>query len=86
VDVEAHWYEPRKCYRVWVPARLSENGKRYRRFFATKEQAQKFIFETKRSGSIEFGELAVEEKHVLGVIRQSEKYNPRLLLGGVATL
>ena len=80
MDVEAHWYEPRKCYRVWVPARLSENGKRYRRFFATKEQAQKFIFETKRSGSIEFAELAVEEKHVLGVIRQSEKYNPRLLL------
>ena len=78
--MEAHWYEPRKCYRVWVPARLSENGKRYRRFFATKEQAQKFIFETKRSGSVEIAELAVEEKHVLGVIRQSEKYEPTLLL------
>jgi hypothetical protein len=78
--VEAHWYEPRKCYRVWVPARLSENGKRYRRFFATKELAQKFIFETKRSGSVEVAELAVEEKHVLGVIRQSEKYEPKLLL------
>lgn len=45
-----------------------------------KEQAQKCIFETKRSGSVEFAELAVEEKHVLGVIRQSEKYEPRLLL------
>ena len=78
--MEAHWYEPRKCYRVWVPARLSENRKRYRRFFATKEQAQKFIFETKRSGSVELAELAVEEKHVLGVIRQSEKYEPALLL------
>ena len=61
--------------------RLSENGKRYRRFFETKEQAQKFIFETKRSGSVELAELAVEEKHVLGVIRQSEKYEPKLLLG-----
>jgi hypothetical protein len=60
--------------------RLSESGKRYRRFFETKEQAQKFIFETKRSGSVELAELAVEEKHVLGVIRQAEKYEPRLLL------
>src|SRR5579864_4580520 len=78
--VEAHWYEPRKCYRVWIPVRLSESGKRYRRFFETKEQAQRFIFETKRSGSIELADLAVEEKHVLGVIRQSQKYEPRLLL------
>jgi hypothetical protein len=38
---------------VWIPVRLSENGKRYRRFFETKEQAQKFIFETKRSGSVD---------------------------------
>jgi hypothetical protein len=80
VEVEAHWYEARKCYRVWIPARLSENRRRYRRFFATKEQAEKFIFETKRSGSVELAELAVEEKHVLGVIRQSQKYEPRLLL------
>jgi hypothetical protein len=65
---------------VWIPARLSESGKRYRRFFETKEQAQKFIFETKRNGSVELAELAVDEKHVLGVIRQSEKYEPRLLL------
>ncbi len=60
--------------------RLSETGKRYRRFFETKEQAEKFIFETKRSGSVELAELAVEEKHVLGVIRQSQKYEPKLLL------
>ena len=60
--------------------RLSESGKRYRRFFETKEQAQKFIFETKRNGSIELADLAVEEKHVLGLIRQSQKYEPRLLL------
>jgi hypothetical protein len=62
MEVEAHWYEPRKCYRVWIPVRLSENGKRYRRFFATKEQAQKFIFETKRSGSVELAELAVDPR------------------------
>ena len=74
------WYNARNCYRVWVPARLSENGKSCRRFFATKSEAEKFIFEAKRSGSVELAELAVEEKHVLGVIRQSEKYEPRLLL------
>ena len=27
------------------------------------EEAEKFIFETKRSGSVELAELAVEEKH-----------------------
>jgi hypothetical protein len=78
--MEAKWYQARKCYRVWVPARLSETGKNCRRFFETKEQAQKFIFETKQSGSVELAELAIEEKHVLGVIRQSEKYEPKLLL------
>jgi hypothetical protein len=78
--MEAKWYGARNCYRVWVPARLSEIGKACRRFFETKEQAQKFIFETKRNGSVELAELAVEEKHVLGVIRQSEQYEPRLLL------
>ena len=60
--------------------RLSGIGKRYRRFFETKEQAEKFIFDTKRSGSVELAELAVEEKYILGVIRQSQKYEPKLLL------
>jgi hypothetical protein len=78
--VEAKWYKARICYRVWVPARLSEKRKNCRRFFETKEQAEKFIFETKRSGSVELAELAVEEKHILGVIRQSPKYEPKLLL------
>jgi len=36
--------------------------------------------ETKRRGSVELTELAAEEKHVLGVIRQSERYEPGLLL------
>ena len=78
--MEAKWYKARKCYRVWVPARLSEKRRDCRRFFETKEQAEKFIFETKRSGSVELAELAVEEKHILGVIRQSQKYEPKLLL------
>jgi hypothetical protein len=78
--MEAKWYGARNCYRVWVPARLSETGKSCRRFFETKEGAQKFIFETKRNGSVELADLAVEEKHVLGVIRQSQKYEPTLLL------
>jgi hypothetical protein len=59
---------------------LSENGKRCRRFFATKAEAEKFIVQTKRQGSVQLAELGVEEKHVLGVIRQSEKYEPTLLL------
>jgi hypothetical protein len=46
---EAKWYKARNCYRVWVPARLSEKRKDCRRFFETKDQAEKFIFETKRS-------------------------------------
>ena len=65
-SMEAKWYGARNCYRVWVPARLSETGKACRRFFETKEEAQKFIFETKRSGSVELADLAVEEKHVNG--------------------
>jgi hypothetical protein len=79
-SVEAKWYKARNCYRVWVPARLSEKGKDCRRFFETKEQAEKFIYDAKRSGSVELAELAVEEKHVLGVIRRSQSYEPRLLL------
>jgi len=59
---------------------LSENGKWCRRFFATRSEAEKFIFEIKRRGSVQLAELSIEEMHVLGVIRQSEKYEPRLLL------
>jgi hypothetical protein len=64
---------------------MSENGKACRRFFSTKTEAEKFIAEkfildTKRKGLVDWAELAVEEKHALGVIRQSEKYDPGLLL------
>jgi hypothetical protein len=46
---------------------MSENGKACRRFFSTKTEAEKFILETKRNGLVDWAELAVEEKHVLGV-------------------
>jgi len=78
--MEAHWYKPRECYRVWVPARLSENGKRCRRFFETKAEAEKFILQVKRRGSVQLADLSIEEMHILGVIRQSENYEPNLLL------
>jgi hypothetical protein len=78
--MEAHWYKPRRRWRVWVPARLSEDGKRWRRFFETKAEAEKFIFQLKRRGSVQLADLSIEEMHVLGVIRESERYTPRLLL------
>jgi hypothetical protein len=78
--MEAHWYGPRHCRRVWIPARLSEDGKRSRRFFETKDEAEKFVFQIKRRGSVQLADLSLEELHVLGVIRQSEKYAPKLLL------
>jgi hypothetical protein len=48
--------------------------------FRNESRSGKFILQTKRQGSVQLGELGVEEKHVLGVIRQSEKYEPTLLL------
>src|SRR5258708_34396598 len=59
---------------------MSEKRKACRRFFNTKTEDEKFILDTKRKGLVDWAELAVEEKHVLGVIRQSEKYEPGLLL------
>jgi hypothetical protein len=48
--------------------------------FRNESRSGKFILQTKRQGSVQLAELGVEEKHVLGVIRQSEKYEPTLLL------
>src|ERR1700741_1868380 len=78
--MEALWYKSRRCWRVIVPSRLSETGKRCRRFFQTKGEAEKFILEIKRRGSVQLADLSIEEIHVLGVIRQSQKYAPALLL------
>lgn len=80
MGMEAHWYNPRECWLVIVPSRLSETGKRCRRFFGNKPEAENFIFEIKRRGSVQLADLSVEEMQVLGVIRQSGKYEPRLLL------
>jgi|SRR5271165_850623 len=39
-----------------------------------------FVAEHRKTGSIQLAELSVQEKHVLGLIRQSEYYAPELLL------
>jgi hypothetical protein len=78
--MEALWYKPRECWLVIVPARLSETGKRCRRFFPGKGEAERFILEIKRRGSVQLADLSIEEMHVLGVIRHSKRYTPKLLL------
>jgi hypothetical protein len=78
--MEALWYKPRECWLVIVPARLSETGKRCRRFFPEKIEAERFILEIKRRGSVQLAELSIEEMHVLGVIRHCKRYTPKLLL------
>jgi hypothetical protein len=40
---------------------------------------KKLVRET-MGGSVELAQLTLEEIHVLGVIQQAEKYEPRLLL------
>ena len=74
------FYPARNNWRVQVPASDSETGKRTSRFFATKEQAEQFIQEHYKAGSVQLAELSLHEKHVLGVIRQSADYTPDLLL------
>jgi hypothetical protein len=74
------WYKQRKCWRVQIPASESETGKRLSRYFKLKEEAEQFISAHRRTGSIALAELSIEEKHVLGLIRQSADYTPELLL------
>src|SRR6516162_4301575 len=74
------WYKQRKCWRVQIPASESETGKRVSRYFKLKEEAEQFIAEYRKTGSIALAELSIEEKHVLGLIRQSAEYTPDLLL------
>ena len=54
--------------------------KRTSRFFPTKEEAEEFIQEHYKAGSVQLVKLSLHEKHVLGVIRQSSDYTPDLLL------
>jgi hypothetical protein len=78
--VKPSFYPFRNCWRVWVPASESETGKRFAKYFETKEAAEHFVAEHRKTGSIQLAELSVEEKHVLGLIRQSQYYAPELLL------
>jgi hypothetical protein len=68
----------RNCWRVRISE--SETGKRSAKYFQTKEAAEHFIAEHRKTGSIHLAELSVEEKHVLGLIRKSQYYVPELLL------
>jgi hypothetical protein len=77
--VRPSFYPLRNCWRVRVPASESETGKRFAKYFETKEAAEHFIAEHKKTGSIQLAELSVQEKHVLGLIRQSQYYTPELL-------
>ena len=63
-----------------VPASESETGKRFAKYFVTKEAAEDFVAKHRKTGSIQLAELSVEEKHVWGLIRRSQYYAPELLL------
>jgi hypothetical protein len=78
--VRPSFYPLRNCWRVRVPASESETGKRFAKYFETKEAAEDFVAEHRKTGSIQLAELSVQEKHVLGLIRQSEHYAPESLL------
>ena len=68
------FYPARNNWRVQIPASETETGKRTSRFFPTKEEAEEFIQEHYKAGSVQLAELSLHEKHVLGVIRQSSDY------------
>ena len=74
------FYPARNNWRVQIPASETETSKRTSRFFPTKEEAEEFIQEHYKAGSVQLAELSLHEKHVLGVIRQSSDYTPDLLL------
>jgi hypothetical protein len=77
--VTPSYHKHAKCWRVQVPAAESETGKRVTEYFETKEEAEDFIAEHRKTGSIQLADLSVQEKHVLGLIRQSMEYTPELL-------
>jgi site-specific recombinase XerD len=77
--VTPSYHKHAKCWRVQVPAAESETGKRVTEYFETKEEAEDFITEHRKTGSIQLADLSVQEKYVLGLIRQSVDYSPELL-------
>lgn len=74
------FFPPRNCWRVRIPASESETGKRIAKYFETEEEAQLFIQEHHKTGSVQLAELSVHERHVLGLIRQADDYTPDALL------
>jgi hypothetical protein len=58
----------------------SETGKGVAKYFETEEAAKLFIQQHHRTGSIQLAELSVQERYVLGLIRQSQDYTPNVLL------
>jgi hypothetical protein len=78
--VKASWYGTRKCWRVLVPPSDSDTGRGIARHFLRKEDAEKFIAAHRKTGSVALADLSLEERHVLGLIRQAEDYSPKLLL------
>ena len=79
-NVTPKFYPFRNCWRVRVPAAESETGKPMPKYFETEEAAKQFIQEHHRTGSVQLAELSVQERHVLGLIRQSQDYTPDSLL------
>jgi hypothetical protein len=63
-----------------VPPSDSDTGRRIARHFLRKEDAEKFIAAHRKTGSVALADLSLEERHVLGLIRQAEDYSPKLLL------
>jgi hypothetical protein len=82
--VTPRFYPFRNCWRVRVPAAESETGKGVAKYFETEEAAKLFIQQHHRTGSIQLAELSVQERYVLGLIRQSQDYTPNVLLDALA--
>ena len=78
--VTPFFYPLRNCWRVQIPASESETGKRVSKYFGSKKDAERFIEEHRKTGSVQLAELSIQERHILGLIRQSADYTPEFLL------
>jgi hypothetical protein len=58
-NMTPRFYRPRNNWRVGVPATDSETGKEISRFFETKEQAEEFIREHHKAGSVQLADLSI---------------------------
>jgi hypothetical protein len=65
---------------VQIPALESETRRRVSKYFKSKKDAERFIAEHRKTGSVQLAELSIRERHILGLIHQSEDYTPELLL------